>query len=238
MGESNKVTSIVLNYNRPENMKRVIDGIRSQTINSDIWIWDNSGKLEDIEGCVIIRSQKNFHCLPRLMLMGAVQTDYIWTQDDDRVLTDKELFKRMMYVSEDVGLPIVAYGKLFSHEDTGKKYPEKYWDNAYYTDHDTCNGYWNVGYKDGRVNVGSTGIMFLNRWCVDNLRLNPYLELTKEEYKYGDDMWLSEKFGGCFVYKPLFDGIKVIPDNGVGLCHDKEHYPIRNELCRRYWLEK
>ena len=236
MGESNKVTSIVLNYNRPENMKAVIDGIRSQTVKSDIWIWDNSGKLADIDGCMIIRSQKNFHCLPRLLLMGAVQTEYIWTQDDDRVLTDKTLFEQMIWV--DIDCPMVAYGKRFTHEKTRAIYPKEYWDNAYYTDHDTCNGYWNVGYKNGFADVGSTGIMFLKMSCLKKMPLNPYIELTEQEYKYGDDMWLSKRLGCCYVYKPLFDGVKVIPDNGVGLCHDKEHYPIRNELCRRYWLEK
>ena len=87
----------------------------------------------------------------------------------------------------------------------------------------------------------NTGLSFFPARLMNKMPVNPYFEpgnLTKQEYNYGDDMYIS-KFQKCYATELLHkDGMTALPECGVGVSHHGPHMEIRNALCRRYWGDK
>lgn len=223
------ITSILLNYKRPGNLKQIIEGIRAQTIGSFIWIWDNSNKL-DIECDLLIRSSKNLLCQPRVSMASFVQTPYIWTQDDDRIIRDKRLFEKLIDISEEYEnrYMLCPYGKNF------KNMPEKFKETPYFIVNGEKVPGW-VFQSNIKTDFGATGYSFMPTMLINKLPINPFNEITEEEYKFGDDMYISY-YLDTRVCTCINKGVEQIPEDGQGLNNDEKHYEIRNKLCRRYWL--
>lgn len=230
-----KITCLLMNYKRPENLPRVVQSIRDQSIDSDIILWDNSNKYSgDVN--MVIKSSINLLCQPRIIMCGFVKTKYIWTQDDDRFIRDQDLFKKLIDISEEYEdkFMICTYGKNF------RDIPEHFKDTPYMIPRgETVPGF--VFDYNIEVQFGATGFMFMPTKLINLLPNNPFIndqeQLNEEEFKYGDDMWIS-KFIPSRVATCIAQGTKAIPDGGQGLCHQENHYHIRNKLCKKYWPER
>lgn len=82
------ITVGILNFKRAFNMKQIIGSIRSQTIKSEIFVWDNSGNFdqeEDVDW--VVRSNRNEYCWPRWFMLASANTKYCMTLDDDMCLS-------------------------------------------------------------------------------------------------------------------------------------------------------
>jgi len=223
------ITTILLNYKRVENMPGIIEAIRRQTIESKIWIWDNSGTFDlTMDADVIIKSSENFYCQPRYMLCQLVKTPYVWTQDDDHIIEDRRLFEKLIKFSEEYPYSVLCmYGKNFRFMD--KKYKDKW----YSTDHVTGGG-WVYKAQNRKVQMGATGLCFFPTGIFGDWSEWPFRNLTEKEMKYGDDLIFSY-MRKMRVVPSIKNGVKQLDDQGKGLCQDKDHQPIRDKLAWRYW---
>ena len=84
------VTVLLLNYKRPENVKRILDDLsRQKPCSPNIFLWNNSGRaFTDPRINWQIDSSENRFCWPRWMMGSLAQTKYICTMDDDFTFSD------------------------------------------------------------------------------------------------------------------------------------------------------
>ena len=217
------ITSIIMPY-RKENVARVIGGIRSQTVPSQIWSWDNIGGFNGQGEDVYFHCSKDFNHRPRFMLGGLVETEYIFVQDDDFELSDPTLFAQLIELSKKYPSHLLGVkGKKFDESAD----PEKPYQ------HNTC---W---CGEGEVDMVNTGLCFFRTEILTEIPSNPLINtfrtVTEKEYRFGDDMWLSS-FGKCYATELFVHCVSKLDEQGVGLSHQSVHMDVRNELCRRYWL--
>lgn len=213
----NKITSVIITYNkRYQNIKPIVDAIKAQTIESDIVIWDNSGELEDIAGVMIIKSSHNFVCRPRFLIPGLVNTEFIFNQDDDHIITDNHLFEKLIKESEDHPGYFIGWPARKDY----KKEPIQKPADGLYTDF---------------VNTGNS---FYRTGMINKLPINPYQcgdsQLTEDEYRYADDHFASKHFVNCKTSIALFKGMKEL-ETREAISREHDHIKIREEISKRYF---
>ncbi len=215
------ITSIIVHYNRPENIPEIVEAIRSQTVKSEIWIWDNSGNCPDI-GDVIIRSTRNFAQFGRWMLLQAVQTPFVWLNDDDGRINDVNLFKNLLDESGKYDSILGWKGKKFGGSDVDKQKP--YQNKAGW-----------VGYA-AETDMINMGFSFFKRDLINKIISNPFHELTQDEHQHADEIYISNRVN-TRVSEFIFNGITMISERGRKLSGESHHMEIRNKLCKEYWID-
>ena len=88
------ITAVLLNWKRPENIVKTIKSIRDQSISVKICLWNNNSDDKtkyDVD--LQINSPNNFKCYPRWMMASLIETDYIFTLDDDLILADDNVIE-------------------------------------------------------------------------------------------------------------------------------------------------
>jgi len=213
------ITSIIVHYKRPQNIPAIVNAIHGQTIKSEIWIWDNSGDCPDV-GDVMIRANYNFAQLGRWMLLQAVQTPYVWLNDDDGKINDSTLFDKLIKESDEYSPCMLGWkGKVFKDA-----HPEKPYQNI--------KGWVQSGQKADMINMGFS---FFPRNIINSITRNPFDELTEQEFQHGDEIHISNKID-VRSSKYILDAIDLMDEQGVKLSGKSEHMEIRNKLCKEYWL--
>ena len=221
---ADKVTSIILHYKRPDNISRWMEGIKHQTVESEIIVWDQSGEYREGSGeDVLIKSNKNFHCLPRVLCGGLASHEWIWNQDDDMAINDKFLFEKLI--------------------EEGSKYPDHVigWNGR---DLSLCNNwdkpYWQPegGFIDAvdsireglKVDLINFGVSFYKKNLINELAINPFEKfgITKDEYKYADDIIASRQWKNKRTVDFLMKSLDRL-DEGEALSKQSGHMPARDK---------
>ena len=85
-----KVTVLLLNYKRPENLRRILgDLVKQKPVPPDIFLWNNSGRsFVDKRVTWQVNSSANRFCWPRWMMGSLARTRFICTMDDDFTFED------------------------------------------------------------------------------------------------------------------------------------------------------
>lgn len=229
----NSVTTIILSYHRRWNIPRIVRALELQTIKTDIWIWDNEGKIdpEDYPEHVVIRSTKNFYCQPRFSLATMVRTPYIFNIDDDYCPNDNSLIEKLISACEEQPDYFIGWnGRKWDRDnvDTARPYTS------------SCLKAKSIIQNENAVaDVVNTGISFYRTELINKIPLNAWAEdgLTEMEYKHGDDIYLSAKFKKVRVVDFLQGCMDSLSDCGVALSRCPEHIKYRDELCRKYFFK-
>lgn len=75
-----KVSAVLLNYKRPDELQKVIEHLSTQPFIDEILVWDNS-------------IAPNFMTYGRFMLAALARNQYVYTQDDDCIIENiQEIF--------------------------------------------------------------------------------------------------------------------------------------------------
>lgn len=225
----NLITATVVHYKRVGNVKKWIDGIRSQTVPCTLMVWDNSGDYPAGSGeDILVRSTWNFHCLPWVLMGGMIKTDYHFHQDNDKALKDPEMFEKMLGSSAKYPDAVFGWnGRIFMPDIDWEKpysFPGKGW----------------TGKQDAACDMINTSMLFMPSGLINHLRINPFLgsawNLTEEEYKYGDDILLSRRWAHKRVTEYMEDGTELLDEyerDGAALSKQPRHMAVRDELVRR-----
>ena len=225
-----EITSIILHYNRPDNMKKVIAGIRNQTVPSEIWVWDNSGNCPADGIDVLIKSNKNFYCQPRFTIGHLVRTPYIFNQDDDLALKDNSIFEKLIETSKANPNDYIGWNGRFFSKDIN-------WEKAY----QSPGKGWADDIDLGGLDMINVGVSFFPTRLINDILVNPFnndIDNVKEdEYKYGDDIFISNLMKHKRITPYLRPDMEWLPE-GNGLSKQPPHMDYRNRLCQRYFGKK
>lgn len=87
------ITVVFTHWKRPENLKLIIEQIRTQTLYPKIFLWNNGGDFD----CAGIdwRIDSSFNAITwgRWFMASMAQTEYVAVMDDDLVFTDSNVLK-------------------------------------------------------------------------------------------------------------------------------------------------
>lgn len=76
-------SAVLLNWQRPYNLPRIVESLRRLEFVGEILVWDNSGSCPDIDSARILRSERNVCTYGRLLAAQQARHDVVLTQDDD-----------------------------------------------------------------------------------------------------------------------------------------------------------
>lgn len=109
-----KVTALLLNWKRPLNIVKVIDSIKMQNIDIDIWLWNNNvDDTTKYDVDIQINSSSNFKCWPRWLMGSMVEDGYIFTLDDDIMFSRDTFIEECINTYNSINIqstyPIIGY---------------------------------------------------------------------------------------------------------------------------------
>jgi len=229
------ITTILLHYKRLENMKRVIEGIRDQTVASKIIVWDQSGDCPADGVDTMIQCTENFYCQPRILMTGFVKTKYVYNQDDDLAINDKHLFDKFISVAQRYPDHVIGWnGRRVSgikNWDKAYSFPEGGWVDAMPID------------DHSSIDMINFGVSFFRTALINQVPINPFCHatepITENEMKYGDDMWVSKwlKYKRVMPFKLLdhYEWLNEYPERGTALSKQSGHMEVRDSLMRRFF---
>ena len=127
-------TVLLLNYKRPENVRRILTDLSQQKpVPPDIFLWNNSGMIfTDSRITWQIDSSMNKYCWPRWMMASLARTKYICTMDDDFTLSDDYVLSDMVQhadIEADASQIIGFTGTIF-HPNFNESYQNGFHVNA------------------------------------------------------------------------------------------------------------
>jgi len=87
------VTVGLLNWKRPQRLNSLVETIRAQSVDAQVWLWNNGDPVTlPVDRCV--QSSKNFGCWPRWKMLLDAPTAYVMTVDDDMGIQDGNLMEK------------------------------------------------------------------------------------------------------------------------------------------------
>eukprot|EP00940_MAST-03C_sp_MAST-3C-sp2_P003345 g3345.t1 len=120
------LTVVLLNYKRPDNLRRIIRSLRRQTVAPEIFLWNNSGAPFRADGVTWqIDTSENKFCWPRWFMASLAKTSFVCVMDDDLVPKDDRVLEDMCaYLSESVSSPNTIIGPFGMILDPKRPYAE------------------------------------------------------------------------------------------------------------------
>lgn len=179
------VAALLLNWKRPQNMPKVIESIRNQTVPIEIMLWNNSPKPYPGQ---TIHSTENFFCWPRWLMAGLTTTEYIFTLDDDLYLTDPKAIENCLSAIKEM-----PHDTVFGIAGVILNAEISYWKSQH------------TG-QPGRVDIVKGRFMFTRRKFVASIPLG-------HEYSgKADDIFVSSRSTNKYILAALKNAYANIPD--------------------------
>lgn len=228
------LTVILNSYNRPDNIQKQINFIKKQTLQpNEIWVWCNKGKngLPKIktQGIKIIQSNFNFKFHGRFALAQLAKTKYVSIFDDDCFPQPKWFESCYKTIQKHNG--ILGCSGIYLQENE-------------YIPHEKVG--WNGTNNDKVREVDLVG----HCWFFKKEHLK-YLWMEEPvTWDNGEDIqfsYLAKKYGNIKTFVPPHPknnnaiwgndyklGMKHGNDENASYTQNKDHYKVRNMLCRNY----
>lgn len=212
------VTAILLNWKRPENIIKTIKSIRDQSIDIKICLWNNNPddkKKYDVD--IQIDSPNNFKCYPRWMMASLIETDYIFTLDDDLMLADNNVIKDILGLYENINTNdrlILGYTGVILNDK------KDYWESNHITE--PINA-------DIKVDIIKGRFMFMSKNLVKNL--------TLENEETCEDIKISSYSDYKLIPSILKNRLINLDEMDVGLFGSNDHNLKRTIATKRYFIE-
>ena len=116
-----KLTIVLLNYRRPENVQRLVKALLKQTVCPQIYLWNNSEKPFQCKGITWqVDSSSNKYCWVRWFMASLASTPYVMVMDDDLIPRDDMVLEdavQFLSTTEDKSTIIGPFGiQLNPHE--------------------------------------------------------------------------------------------------------------------------
>ena len=209
------ITAILLNWKRPENIVKTIKSIRNQSVPIKICLWNNNPEDKtkyDVD--LQIDSPNNFKCYPRWMMASLIETDYIFTLDDDLILSDNNVIKDTLYFYESLenNMSIVGYTGVILNQD------KDYWTSEHITEPKNI---------DIKVDIVKGRFMFMNKSLINNI--------TLENEETCEDIKVSSYSNYKVIPSILKNRLSNLDELGVGLFGSNNHNLKRSIATKKYF---
>jgi len=218
------LTVCVLNWRRPDNLRRIIDALARQTARPVVYLWEQSGERfrhPAVDWQVV--SNRNLGCWPRWFMAARAQTEFVASLDDDLVPADDRLLADALDIAA-AGPNGQAVGPFGANLDPAEDYSR----------HKPIQGV----AVDTPVDLVKGRLLIVR--TADLQRVSAALE-PRGAFDC-DDIILCGALAGCrprrHLVPSLFVGrLEELPKGKVGLEHQAEHY-ARREAARRPWFPR
>jgi GT2 family glycosyltransferase len=247
--ENPKITIVLLNYERPQNIPIILDAISKQTIRATVFLWNNGS--EDVNSPLIDRyerSDSNVGCMARWKMAKTSDTPYVMSMDDDICFLREDALERVVQSLDNqddpnriIGLIGASFGANPDY-NVRTEFMARYGDtnretrndgNTYQVNGDgsIVNVIRNCVDRDEAVDVVKGRVMAFKRELINNI------ELPQERE---DDIFLSATLASKarkFHRIPalLHDCFYELPEYGKGNWHKEGHITSRNRALRQYF---
>lgn len=225
-------TCILLNYNKSDSLKDTIKSVRAQNVPVEIIVVDNSttSKRIDFDCDMYLNLGTNLHCKIRFLIACYASTEYIFTLDDDVMLTNSGVISHYL-----------NFINNFSHRDSCILTANGH--NFYKRDQVRCEDV--KGWQS--VTAGKGRFLFFRKKYLESVPIgfhdfitpekNTYTGFKTTQYK-GDDIVIDDisfqKYAN-YIFAPVDLDYSVLTDQMTARtgCHQKKyHY-----ACREWWLD-
>ncbi len=217
------VTAVFTQYRRPENLRQIIDQIKTQTLRPKIFIWNNSAGSPCPEADWRIDSSVNAITWPRWFMASMAKTEYVCLMDDDLMFTDERVLRDAVdfLKGRNERLMIGPYGVSFP--DVLKIYKESSHVSA-------------LAGRDQRVDMIKGRLVVLRTDALKNVNLVPGGE---RQFFLSDDILVSSRMArgkrGFHCVPSLFAGrVQDLPMPHAS-CDSADHYLLREKARREYF---
>ena len=244
-----KITIILLNYKRPQNIPIILKAIRSQTVKSTVFLWNNGDV--DVNSPLIDRyeqSSRNVGCMVRWKLAKEATTPYVMSLDDDICFNRKDVLENIIQSLEEQDNPNRIIGflgacfKLIPTYAIRKEFMCRYSDQNG-RPHRAGNTYKiSLGEKytyvkrslvtqDAAVDIVKGRAMAFRKQLLDDITLPEERE---------DDIFLSAAFANKarkFHRIPVLlnDAFYELPEFATGNWYQQGHYLSRDRALKAYF---
>jgi hypothetical protein len=208
------VTAVLLSWRRKANMPRIIDALRSQTVDVEVWLINNDGH-ESFGADRVIAIPWNAGEWARYVFAGRITTEYGMFQDDDFMLGDPHYLEDAIMLHESM-CPDHILGIAGRGLQTSSPYyaPDIIRQNAY------------AAILKGHFQLFKSDI-------VRRVRIPRHPSAS-------DIYWSLDSGGGearHYVSKELSERLVTLERHGVGYEFRPGHNKERNEVCAA-WLQE
>ena len=208
-------TALLLNWKRQDRIPLTIQSIRKQDAGVKIWLWNNNPadtKSYDVD--YQFNSPENFKCWPRWLLGSMVNTDYIFTLDDDLTITNpRHISNCISYIKSKPIDTILGFTGVILQRD------KTYWQSPHINA--TPN-------KDTRVDIVKGRFMFMRSSLLNSVKLENEGQEDIKVSSYSKNKFIPGIFHGCF---------HELPEGDESLWKQPAHNNNRIVAAMRYFPE-
>jgi hypothetical protein len=87
-------TALLINWRRPNHVRRIVSSLRAQSVPVEIFLLDNSGSSENFDVDFTLRSNKNLHCWMRWAMAMYANSEFVFSLDDDLEMVDPKTLEK------------------------------------------------------------------------------------------------------------------------------------------------
>lgn len=208
--------ALLLNWKRGENLKKVIESIRHQSIKVEIYLWNNNpDDTHKYDVDFQFNSPVNLKCWPRWNLASFIKQGYIFTLDDDIIFGDNkivedliEYYNRIDTLESEV--PIIGWTGVVVND-------RNYW---------KCKHISEPRETDTKVDIVKGRFMFTKTQILDKVTI------TREDE---DDIKISSYSNTKILPSLLRDRMVNLDEMDVGLINTPNHKDNRVVACKKYF---
>ena len=216
-----KATALLLNWKRSDNLKIIIESLRSQSISIEIFLWNNN--IEDNNKYNVdlqINSEKNLMCLPRWFMGTYASSEYIFSLDDDLIFNDSNVVEDCVNFIGDDEIAIGKTGVILNEE-------KNYWESKHILNPDP--------HKNISVDIIKGRFLMCSKKHISKISLNSPNNVHFTNPRIEDDIIVSSKFNNKQIPSFLYKRFKELPENGVSLYRNVNHRESRIQTTNKYF---
>ena len=213
-----KISVIILNYNRPHNIKQLLNNIIKYNFIDDIIISHGKKETEALYNHTKVRNETKlrniYYSATRFELSSMAHNDFILFLDDDILPSRKLLINIINKINND---------KMLNKH------------NLYGPFKRLCNDTYKTDNRD--YNIVLTGCAIINKHTAikvwNKIKNGPFFNELIENKGNGEDLLFSKYiklFGGENIY---VNGKYTFLDNKNGYSDNHNHYKLRRSICNK-----
>jgi hypothetical protein len=218
-------TALILNWKRKENLIKTIQSIKSQDVPIEIFLWNNNkNDNHNYDVDLKIDSSENLMCMPRWFLSQFASSDYVFSIDDDKLLSKTSTIKECIDFVQKENSTICYAGVCL---------PEN-------KDHLGKNDYFRLKHVKTNPNLNQkvdilkgSFIFSTKQKIIDSIT---GINIDIENPKIEDDILISSKIEGEKICPSFLHGcIKELPEGRESLTLQHGHAQQRADAVNEYF---
>jgi hypothetical protein len=213
-----RLTLLLLNWQRPQNLKLVLQSIEEQTVRPKVFLWNNGPRFEHPLVDWRVESSLNQRCWPRWCMGAMAETEYVCSLDDDFAFGDERVLQDLIEFLDKLDHPERAVGAAGVVLDPAKAYGQ-------------CRHIDRPLPVDTSVDIVK-GKLFACR--TDALRSTAMIGAIREDDIALSGMLAQGRQQFHCVAGLFHNRMRWLPEMGVGLCGEPRHQLSREAARRAY----